>query len=282
MKRDLVPLLRCPTGCASELSLHADEHASTPEVLSGVLTCRDCGREYPIQRGILRMLPHDLASDAAVVPASGHDHATIHKRSEMKARDSQTRAYERMWYLNLFGRIEIPITMRPLRLTRNHTLLEGGCGTGRMTPSFAAKCDRLVAVDFSLRSLQRNRAKLRKQGVKNVDLIQADLCHLPFRSEVFDRVVSCQVLEHIPTPESRLMAVQGLSRVLSRGGRLVLSAYQHSLLTRLFGEKEGEHAGGIYFYRFDRRELRRLLEHALEVRSITGILVYHYIASCRK
>jgi SAM-dependent methyltransferase/uncharacterized protein YbaR (Trm112 family) len=282
MKRDLVPLLRCPTGCASELSLHADERARTSEVLSGAVICRDCGREYPIQRGILRMLPHDLASDTTVVPESGHDHATIHKRSEMKARDSQTRAYERMWYLNLFGRIEIPVTLRPLRLTRNHTLLEGGCGTGRMTPSFAAKCDRLVSVDFSLRSLQRNRANLRRRGVKNVDLIQADLCRLPIRAEAFDRVVSCQVLEHIPTVESRESAVHELARVLRKGGRLVLSAYQHSLLTRIFGEKEGEHAGGIYFYRFDRRELRRLLERALEVRSITGILIYHYIASCRK
>ncbi|MCX6376511.1 MAG: methyltransferase domain-containing protein [Armatimonadetes bacterium] len=282
MKRDLVPLLRCPTGCASELSLRADERASTPEILSGAVVCRDCGREYPIQRSILRMLPHDLTSDTAVVPASHHDHATIHKRSEMKARDSQTRAYERMWHLNLFGRIEIPITMRPLRLSRHHNLLEAGCGTGRMTRSFAGKCDRLVAVDFSLRSLQRNRANLRRRGVKNVDLIQADLCRLPIRAEAFDRVVSCQVLEHIPTVESRESAVRELARVLRKGGRLVLSAYQHSLLTSLFGEKEGEHAGGIYFYRFDRRELRRLLERALEVRSITGILVYHYIASCRK
>jgi ubiquinone/menaquinone biosynthesis C-methylase UbiE/uncharacterized protein YbaR (Trm112 family) len=278
MNTSLLPLLRCPAGCASELDLHVDRRASTSEVLTGRLHCPDCGHDYPIRQGIAQMLPHALAMEEE----THADESVVRKRSEMKARNDQVKAYERMWYLNLFGRIEIPVTMRPLRLTRDHTLLEGGCGTGRMTPSFAAKCDRLVSVDFSLRSLQRNRAKLRKQGVKNVDLVQADLCHLPFCSEVFDRVVSCQVLEHIPTADCRLLAVQGLSRVLRRGGKLVLSAYQHSLLTKLFGEKEGQHDGGIYFYRFSREELRRLLSQALEVKHITGKLVYHYIASCSK
>ncbi len=278
MNLSLLPLLRCPAGCASKLDLYADRRSSTSEVLTGRIHCPECGSDYPIRQGIVQMLPHVLANGEE----NHADESVVRKRSEMKARNDQVKDYERMWYLNLFGRIEIPVTMRPLRLRREHVLLEGGCGTGRMTPSFAAKCDRLVSVDFSLRSLQRNRAKLRKQGITNVDLVQADLCHLPFRSEVFDRVVSCQVLEHIPTPESRLMAVQGLARVLRRGGKLVLSAYQHSLLTRLFGEKEGEHDGGIYFYRFSREELHRLLSQALEVKSITGKLVYHYIASCVK
>lgn len=278
MNLSLLPLLCCPTGCTSKLDLYADRHASTAEVLTGRVHCPECGSDYSIEQGILQMLPHALVNG----DENHADESIARKRSEMKARNDQVKDYERMWYLNLFGRIEIPVTMRPLGLTREHTLLEGGCGTGRMTPSFAARCDRLVSVDFSLRSLQRNRAKLRKKGVRNVDLVQADLCHLPFRSEVFDRVVSCQVLEHIPTPESRQMAVQGLARVLRSGGKLVLSAYQHSLLMRLFGEKEGEHAGGIYFYRFSRDELRKLLSQALEVKSITGKLVYHYIASCVK
>lgn len=220
------------------------------------------------------MLPGGLAHET--------DHASIRKRSEMRARNAQVKDYERMWYLNLFGRIEIPVTMKPLRLRREHILLEGGCGTGRMTPSFARQCDRLVSVDFSLRSLQRNGAKLRKAGIRNVDLIQADLCHLPLRAEAFDRVVSCQVLEHIPTAECRESAVRELARVLKTGGRLVLSAYQHSVLTRLFGEKEGEHDGGIYFYRFTRDELRTLLSKALKVNGITGKLVYHFIAQCAK
>ena len=278
MNPSLLPMLRCPTGCEGELTLREDRRAGADDIVSGILRCDDCGAEYPIHRGIAQMLPHSLSAETECHT----DESVVRKRSEMRARNAQVKDYERMWHLNLFGRIEIPVTMRPLRLLRHHNLLEAGCGTGRMSPSFAAKCDRLVAVDFSLRSLQRNRANLRRRGVRNVDLIQADICRLPIRADAFDRVVSCQVLEHIPTVESRESAVRELARVLRTGGRLVLSAYQHSILTRLFGRKEGEHDGGIYFYRFSREELRRLLSHALEVKCITGKLVYHYIASCTK
>jgi hypothetical protein len=51
-------------------------------------------------------------------------------------------------------------------------------------------------------------------------------------------------------------------------------------MTRLFGEKEGEHAGGIPFYRFERREFRDLLGTALSVQAMTGALVYLYLAQC--
>ena len=277
MNPSTVSTLSCPTGCESELSLHANRLSGMDEVVSGALTCPECRREYPIEKGIARMLPGELCSSH-----DSGDHAVTRKRTEMRARDSQVKDYERMWYLNLFGLLEIPVTLKQLRLSGNHRLLEAGCGTGRMTREFASKCSRLVSVDFSWESLCRCKAKLRRSGIRNVDLIQADICRLPLRSESFDRVVSCQVLEHIPTHESRKSAVSELARVLKGGERLVISAYQHSFLTRLFGQKEGEHEGGIYFYRFKLEELRELLSHALEVEAVTGKLVYHYIARCRK
>jgi hypothetical protein len=73
-----------------------------------------------------------------------------------------------------------------------------------------------------------------------------------------------------------------LARVTQDSGAVVVSAYQHSFYTRLFGKKEGAHAGGIYYYRFHRAELRALLSRFLEVRGMTGALVYHYLARCRK
>jgi hypothetical protein len=76
--------------------------------------------------------------------------------------------------------------------------------------------------------------------------------------------------------------VAELTRVVRRDGAVVVSAYQHSLFTRLFGRKEGAHDGGIYYYRFQRAELRALLSGCLEVRRLTGALVYHYLARCQK
>jgi ubiquinone/menaquinone biosynthesis C-methylase UbiE/uncharacterized protein YbaR (Trm112 family) len=291
----LAGILRCPVGCDTQLEL--DGEVNGGEVRTGTLHCRGCGREYRIEDGIARMLPDDLrleqTPDRSTVPPPiqgkelipEHEtakEATVRKRSEMRARDAQVEDYDRMWYLSLFGKVETPLTLSHLSLERTHLLLEAGCGTGRMTRAFAARCERLVSADFSWESLRACSRKLRQSGVTNVDLIQADICQLPLRSNAFDRVASCQVLEHIPTPESRATAVEELSRVLKDSGRLVLSAYQYSLLTRLFGEKEGQHEGGIYFYRFARQELQALLSRTLEVEAITGAMVYHYIARCRK
>ena len=130
--------------------------------------------------------------------------------------------------------------------------------------------------------LRVNRKKLRGDGLGHLPLVQADLCHLPFADGVFDRVVSCQVLEHVPGEAARRQAVSELARVVRTGGTLALSAYKHSLFTRAFAKKEGQHDGGIPFFRFTRRELRALLATAFEVQSVTGVLVYIYLARCVK
>jgi len=227
------------------------------------------------------MLPKELAEQPVEREDANLEEAE-RKRSEMQARDEQVEDYDRMWHLNLFGLVEIPAMLANLSLSPPHILLEGGCGTGRMTPEFASRCSQLVSVDFSWESLRVCRRKMLRAGIQNLNLIQADLCRLPLRAETFDRVVSGQVLEHIPTPAARESAVSELSRVLKNGGNLVLSAYQYSLLMQLFGQKEGEHDGGIYFFRFTRDELRELLSRHLRVEGITGALVYHFIARCRK
>lgn len=277
MRLNTLPLLRCPTGCTPQLNLDASG-CRDDVVRDGLLKCAACGRSYPIEDGIALMLPGGLQEDV-----SGIDPVErARKRSEMAARDAQVEDYDKMRGLALFGKIEIPVTMAKMNLAPQDVLIEAGCGTGRMTPTFAAKCRSVLAIDFSLESLRVCRRKLDHAGITNVDLIQADACALPFRSEIAPKVVSCQVLEHLPTTASREKMVSELARTAQPGGTIVISAYQHSLFTRLFGQKEGEHDGGIYFYRFHRRELRELLSSALEVRNITGALVYHYLARCRK
>lgn len=273
MRRVTAPLLRCPTGCSNSLQIRsAKEEAG--RILTGTLHCKDCGGEYVIEQGIARMLPREMQSGRATGDAG-------RKQTEMKARDAQAAAYDRMLGLRLFGVFELPATMRRVHVGSSHTMLEAGCGTGRMTRAFAAHCSSLVAVDFSWESLLSCRRKLAAAGVQNVDLIQADLCRMPLADGVFHRVASCQVLEHIPSEQARAEMVRQLARVAAPDARIVVSAYQHSVLTRAFDRKEGEHEGGIYYYRFAKKELRALLATAMQVDSVSGSLVYHYMATCR-
>jgi ubiquinone/menaquinone biosynthesis C-methylase UbiE len=263
MNPSLLPWLVSPDD-GSPLTLKAGSYEDG-ELRSGTLT-DEAGRSYPIEDGIPRLLPGALL-DA--------------QRAEIAARDAQVEAYDAMSGLHAFGKVEIPMVLRRLQPQPSDRLLEAGCGTGRMTPALAGRVRELVAVDFSFESLRANAKKLQAAGIANVHLVQADLCRLPFASAVFDRIVSCQVLEHVPGDTARRTAVAELARVGRPQTTLVLSAYQHSPLTRLFGRKEGEHDGGIPFFRFTRSEFRETLSTAFSVESVTGALVYLYLARCR-
>jgi hypothetical protein len=45
-------------------------------------------------------------------------------------------------------------------------------------------------------------------------------------------------------------------------------------------QKQGRHDGGIPFFRFTRTEFRELLTTSFSVCSVTGALVYLYLARC--
>ncbi len=264
MNESLLPLLASPN-TGGPLTLTVTRHRGD-DIWEGRLA-DDAGHEYPIQQGIPRLLPAQML-DA--------------QKSEMAARDAQVGDYDRMAFLKLFGQAEIPLTRRALGATPTDRVLEAGCGTGRMTQRLAQGVGSLVVMDFSFESLRVNQTKLLMASLSHIPLIQADLCRLPFASGAFDRVASCQVLEHVPGDAARRRAVSELARVLRPGGTLALSAYKHSLLTRAFAQKEGRHDGGIPYFRFTRPELRDLLATAFEVQSVTGVLVYLYLTRCLK
>ena len=197
------------------------------------------------------------------------------QKDEIQARDAQVSQYDSNGFLSLFGKVEIPMTVSRLDLQRGDLLLEAGCGTGRMTLTFSASVREQVSADFSFASLCAAQAKAEAAGATNIHFIQADLCNLPLADAIFDRVVSCQVLEHVPGAEARAKAVASLGRVAKPGARTVISGYRYS---RLMGAKEGRHDGGIPFYRFSRQEFVELIGTKFKVESVTGSLGYLYLA----
>jgi len=63
MKEDLMDILCCPLD-KHDLELEVDERDGE-EILSGTLTCRECGERYPIEDGIPNMLPPDMREEAS-------------------------------------------------------------------------------------------------------------------------------------------------------------------------------------------------------------------------
>jgi uncharacterized protein YbaR (Trm112 family) len=63
MKEDLLDILCCPVD-KHDLELEATEH-DDGEIVTGELTCTECGERYPIEDGIPNLLPPDMRDEAA-------------------------------------------------------------------------------------------------------------------------------------------------------------------------------------------------------------------------
>ena len=92
-------------------------------------------------------------------------------------------------------------------------VLECACGTGLLSGVIAARCESLIATDFSEKMLKRARKKYGK--LANVKFEQGNILRLNYPDESFDAVVAANVIHLLDEP---LKALGELERVCRPGG----------------------------------------------------------------
>jgi SAM-dependent methyltransferase len=107
-------------------------------------------------------------------------------------------------------------------LGADSTMLEIGCGVGRMTARLAELAGRVLATDVSPEMLARCRRTLGDRS--NVEYLllpgNGELVGIPDRS--VDAVFSYITLQHVPTGEAQLRYLAESVRVLRVGGRAAI------------------------------------------------------------
>jgi len=104
-------------------------------------------------------------------------------------------------------------------LSPNQRLLDLGTGTGRMLQVFGPDVGEAVGVDNSHEMLAVARVNLKRWGLENCTLRQADLMTLPLNTGSFDAVILHQVLHFLKRPWA---AIAEALRVLNINGRLLI------------------------------------------------------------
>ncbi len=203
------------------------------------------------------------------------------QEAEIISRDKDAESYE-IWYLKNKGYyydwVEKKTILNALNLKKEDIVLDAGCGTGRFTREIAKKCQKVYAVDFSPKSIDFLNKKALEEGLTNIETYIGDVTR-PFPvNEWVNKIVSVQVIQHIPTDSLRQQAVNNLYSCLKPRGVRVLSLYNANPIFGAGMVKEGRFADGIYYHRFTPSELETLMKISgfknVSVRGTINLRIY--------
>lgn len=136
------------------------------------------------------------------------------------ARQARLRTYDPLLTLGLLGsgsRTRRRVIAQ-LGLSAGARVLDIGCGTGLNFEALEAAVGpgaEIVGLDATPEMLERAEARLRRQGWRNVVLVEGDAAALPFDEQSFAAVLSTAALSGVPDWHR---AVSEAWRVTMRGG----------------------------------------------------------------
>ncbi len=105
-----------------------------------------------------------------------------------------------------------------LGLTSDSTLVDLGCGEGKLLAELANHIKAGVGVDGSIHMVESSRRLLLKRGISNVRIVHGDFREFDSGEEIADAVVSIAALHHVPDKDKRHILDQVYSMLKSRGG----------------------------------------------------------------
>ncbi len=164
--------------------------------------CGNCGRIFPIVRGIPRFVDSDAYAGSFSFEWNRHRKTQLDGAASRESEET-FRQKTGLGPEDVVGKL----------------VLDVGCGMGRFADVVSRWGGTVVGIDLSL-AVEAAQANLGDR--ENVRILQADLFHLPFLPGAFDIVYSIGVLHHTPDCEK---AFRQLVPFLRPGGRLCVWVY---------------------------------------------------------
>ncbi len=233
MKKWLNENLLCPECIPEEISLDLDIHEEEDEdVIEGRLVCSDCGRTYPIQKGIAFILPEksqSVLSNGTGYNSRGMLSAYLWSHFCDFFNDPDATDAYKIWSAYFKG--------------SNGYALDIGCAVGRLSFEMSKTYSYVIGIDTSKAFIGKARELMVKRRLDfdliieghiterrscdledqwnydNMEFIVADALALPFPKSLFSAVSSVNILEKVPDP---LLHLAEADRVLRKKDSMFL------------------------------------------------------------
>ena len=241
--------LVCPA-CKGDLAATALQEKDG-DIIDGVVRCQSCDAQYRLENGVLALVLPSL--DAAKCQQRDfYDQDAIHYETEM---------------LRLpFWQAQTSLYLQAIRSQMGGcaSMLEIGCGTGRISLPYADSFKHILSFDLS-ESMVRIALEKRDQAkATNIHYFIGDAENIPVRSSSIDLAVFSGILHHVQSPG---LVIKETIRTLAAHGRFLgiennASAFRAIFdllmrLNRLWNEK----ANDDHFI-MNHRELKRWFSDA--------------------
>ncbi len=95
------------------------------------------------------------------------------------------------------------------------SVIDVGCGTGRLSFSIADKVSKVVGIDLSLKNIQKANDNLAKNPNEKISFIHTDIAYLISKNEKFDYAVMTYVIHEIDE-DKRVELLEQLSLVANK------------------------------------------------------------------
>jgi SAM-dependent methyltransferase len=210
MRNELLDHLACPS-CGGDFSLHAD-NVDGDHVISGTLTCDDCGRVYAVVGGVPR-LNTEMGGLERVAQTFGYEWKQHHAgRLEDETVFGLTREQDWAYFVEATGLDADDL--------RGDVVLDAGCGSGRLTSQMAESGAR-AAIGMDINEAV-DEAFAAWRHLPNLHVVQGNVFAPPFKERNFDLVWSNGVIHHTPDAEG---AHRSLTSLVKPGGVLYVWVY---------------------------------------------------------
>lgn len=184
------------------------------EIISGILKCHACKREYEIDDGIPDfLLPEFLADE---------DERCMHEYDKMARDYDLTMSFLVPIFSLGLELLEKRSWVRSLQIKRGDRVLDVSTGTGRNISLIVREIGpngRLVGMDISKGVLNYARMKAKRGRWMNVELHRANASYLPYKDSTFDAVMH---VGGINTFGEKRRALHDMVRVAKPNAKIVI------------------------------------------------------------